>query len=442
MPNSNHFRVFEHQSLIENTEYDGHKFTDKHHQLLENFFKEKNFPYYKLVKNGVRFCEYVGVLQIGKLTIEVLPKADKPTNTEGSSDKDKWQRILINMLREVGIFSIQAPSSSALKLQPNSILDLYFDLYLTELDYLLHRGLVKRYRKTEGNTTALKGNLQFSKHIQQNLVHQERFYVNYTTYDAQLMIHSILYKALRLLKQLNTKSALQSRIGALLLNFPEMPDAKVSEATFEKIVYNRKDEHYQKAIDIARLLLLNYHPDVAQGRNHVLALMFDMNKLWEKFVYVSLRKEFSKNQIHTVQEQVRKDFWQPKEGRNSFMEADIVINYGDKTKCVVLDTKWKNLNGGNPSPEDLRQMYVYHQYYDAQKVALVYPNFEKNETIGHFLVPKAKNERTIEKDFAKECRVILLAVPEREDKNLIAVWRESIYQTINDFIKTSTATPQ
>ena len=155
-----------------------------------------------------------------------------------------------------------------------------------------------------------------------------------------------------------------------------------------------------------------------------------------------MRKEFSKNQIHTVQEQVRKDFWQPKEGRNSFMEADIVINYGDKTKCVVLDTKWKNLNGGNPSPEDLRQMYVYHQYYDAQKVALVYPNFEKNETIGHFLVPKAKNERTIEKDFAKECRVILLAVPEREDKNLIAVWRESIYQTINDFIKTSTATPQ
>lgn len=431
MKNPNHFRVFEHGSLIEGSGYENNTFTAKHHQLLENFFKEKDFPYYKLVKNGVRFCEYVGVLQIGNMTIEVLPKADKTPDTEGSSEKNKWQSILIGMLKTVGLFTIQAPSSSALALKSNTLLDLYFELYLNELDYLLHRGLVKRYRKTEGNTTTLKGNLQFSKHIQHNLVHQERFYVNYTTYDAQHQIHAILYKALRLLKNINTKSALQSRIGALLLNFPEMPDLNVSEATFEKIIYNRKDEHYQTAIEIARLLLLNYHPDIVQGRNHVLALMFDMNKLWEKFVYVSLRKQIkdTQNQVISVQEQVKKHFWQPDKGSRSFMQADILINYGTD-KCVVLDTKWKNLNGYNPSPEDLRQMYVYHQYYNAQKVALVYPNSQETTTKGHFLTPNTPNEKGI------ECSVILLAISQQSDNNnLVKTWQEAIHKAINAFIE-------
>ncbi|MBK9688627.1 MAG: hypothetical protein IPO65_13060 [Saprospiraceae bacterium] len=55
---------------------------------------------------------------------------------------------------------------------------------------------------------------------------------------------------------------LNGRIGALLLHFPEMPEVKVTSATFERIVYNRKNQSYTKAIEIAKLLLLQYHPDL------------------------------------------------------------------------------------------------------------------------------------------------------------------------------------
>lgn len=419
MKNPNHFIVFEHQSLVEGKEYDGCEFTAVHHQRLKDFYKERDFPFYTLIGKGVRFCQYVGILQIGHLTIEILPKADK------FGDTDTWKKLLIGMLKEVGLFKIHAPSSSALTLKSNSILDLYLDLYLTEIEYLLHRGLVKRYRKTEGNTTALKGNLQFCKHIQQNLVHQERFYVNYTTYDAQHSIHAILYKALHLVKQINTKNTLHSRIGALLLNFPEMPDVKVSEATFDRITYNRKDEHYQTAIEIARLLLLNYHPDVSKGRHHVLALLFDMNLLWEQFVYVSLRKKLKDKLGYTIKQQVPKAFWQQEEsGQTSGMKPDIVIKT-DKDERIVLDTKWKNLNGSNPSPDDLRQMYVYHAYFKAKKVALVYPSVGETERKGGFYFDRKTGEKTTD----TECSVISIAT-----ESDIGKWQARIFETIDKWL--------
>lgn len=394
-----HITVFEHQSLKLSHKIDGVEFTSAKLKAMQRFYGEKGVPFFSLIHNGVRFNEHVGVIQVGDLVIEVLPKADKLFT--GSNEKEQWRTILIDMLRAVGVFKIHTPSSSNLKLKSNSILDLYFELFIKEVEYLLHNGLVKQYRKKEGNVTALKGSLQFGKHIQKNLVHQERFYVRHTTYDVTHQLHFILYKTIRLLKQINTNAVLHSRIGALLLHFPEMPDLKVNESTFEKIVYNRKMQSYKTAINIAKLLLLQYHPDVTRGRNNVLALMFDMNRLWEEFVYSSLRRDKEHNLKVTAQ--TSKNFWKPSNGRCSKIRPDIVLNLGTEN-CVVLDTKWKNLNGSKPSPNDLRQMYVYCAYYDAKKVALVYPGAKVTYNSGVYINPDGGDLDR------KECSIISLAV--------------------------------
>lgn len=420
---SQHITVFEHQTLKLDIEYQGVIFDEIKLKALQKFYGEKGVPYFNLIHKGIRFNEYVGVIQVDNLVIEVLPKADN--SAVDAVDIGKWRAILVDMLFAVGMFDIHAPTSTSLKLKANSILDLYFELFIKEVEYILHLGLVKQYRKKEGNVTALKGSLQFSKHIQQNLTHQERFYVNHSTYDIEHKLHFILYKAIRLLKQINTNSSLHSRIGALLIHFPEMPDIKVSEITFDKLVFNRKTQPYKKAIDIAKLLLLQYHPDVINGRNNVLALMFDMNLLWEKFVYVSLRKYKLENIKLTAQSS--KLFWQPDRGSRSMIRPDILLNHGS-ANCVVLDTKWKNLNGYNPSPEDLRQMYVYHKYYGAKQVALIYPGDQSFKS-GFYLDPET-GEKTLNK-----CGVISLA-PLKNIKQ----WQIEISASINHWMEASIPT--
>ncbi len=144
----------------------------------------------------------------------MLPKAEKRKSDD--QKKLKWNRALIDMLRVVNGFEVKAPSSTDLKLKNNSVLDLYFELFVSEVEYLLHRGLVKKYRKTEGNLTTLKGQLLFTQQISKNVIHKERFYTRYTTYDPEHLLHIILYQTILVLKKINTNAAISGRINALM----------------------------------------------------------------------------------------------------------------------------------------------------------------------------------------------------------------------------------
>jgi 5-methylcytosine-specific restriction enzyme subunit McrC len=403
---SNTKTVFEHQSLK----------VDK--PLLEALQKfrgdKKDFPYYSLIHNGIKFNSYVGVIQVGKTIIEVLPKSDK-----SESNENRWRKILIGMLRTVYNFEIKAPTQSSLKIKANSILELYFEMFVKEVEYLLHTGLSKQYRKIEGNLNTLKGKILFQKNIQKNLVHKERFFVNYTTYDKEHILHKILYKTLKLLQNINTNPLLQSRICALLLDFPEMPDIKATENLFNRIVYSRKTKAYKKAIDIAKMLLLNYHPDIQGGSNSVLALMFDMNVLWEKFVYKSLKKE--QNKGFEVKEQVSKPFWN-NDSRSKTIRPDIVIkDKENKENCIVLDTKWKVLGdeAKDVSDSDLKQMFVYSIYFKAQKVALVYPSNSENKDA------KGKFKEILNETKNRICDLVFISA--NED---IKAWQKEINDAI------------
>jgi len=413
-----HITVYEHQSIKLNQIINGVKFDVTKLNAMQSHFGQNGVPYFTLIHNGVCFNEFVGVIQVGQLLIEVLPKTDK--NPLIKEEENRWRNLLIGMLRAVSSFDIKSTSYSNLKVKPNTILDLYFELFIKEVEYIFRNGLIKRYRKLEGNSTALKGKLLFDKHIQKNLIHNERFYVHHTTYDTEHTFHKIIYKTICLLKQINTNQALQSRIGSLLLDFPEMPFISVTENTFNKLVFNRKTLHYKKVLEIAKMILLNFHPDISHGSNYVLALMFDMNKLWEQFVNVSLHKHRSSNT--TISPQTSKYFWKPEKGYRSKIRPDIVLNKG-QGNCIVLDTKWKNLNGNNPSPDDLRQMYVYHEYFNARKTALVYPGITTKTFGGFYLAPGTSQE------LDKECSIITLKI-----ESDIKEWQKSICSFIDNWI--------
>jgi 5-methylcytosine-specific restriction enzyme subunit McrC len=328
-----------------------------------------------LIRGGVQFNQYVGVLQVGGTTIEVLPKVDRL-----NKEDDSWRKVLIDMLRKVHGLDLKSTNNAALRLKPHSILDLYMELLVTEVAYLMRQGLTKSYRKTEGNRTALKGKLLFAKQIRHNLVHAERFYVQHSTYDRENKFNCILQKALHLVARLCTQASLRAHVAQLLIDFPELPDIAVDEALFQRLPWTRKTEGYRKAIDIARLLLLNFHPDIRGGEENVIALMFDMNQLWERYMMQILRHAAPDG--WTVEGQRRALFWEADGLPDANLKPDIVLHGSGCT--IILDTKWKLLDGGRPSDADIRQLFAYQHKWKAEEGFLVYPDTSLHVANGRF----------------------------------------------------------
>ncbi|MES2732157.1 MAG: restriction endonuclease [Bacteroidota bacterium] len=372
-------QVFEYEILRYPSERGGVAFTEHDFRALVKFNEQHQNRYFTIVHQGIRFLHYVGVLQVGSLTLEILPKADQDKPTEAS--KERWQGILLDMLRECRLLKAETGPIAPLQTRPGTLLEAYFQAFITEIESLLRKGLVKKYRPNEGNQDTLKGSLHFGQHLRQNLVHQERFYVRYQTYDTQHPIHQLLYQALHLLPQLISNQSLIEQATHLLACFPPMPAIRVSEQAFSKIKLDRKTQPYQVALSLARLLLLGYQPDVRGGSEHVLSILFDMNTLFEEYIYRQLKQE--ETESVRIQRQEPVYFWE-----NKRVRPDIIIrqvNAANETTTFIVDTKWKVLRRLQPDDDDLKQMYVYNQYYQAVKSVLLYPDvYQLGDRHGHF----------------------------------------------------------
>ena len=249
------------------------------------------------------------------------------------------------------------------------LLDIYFDWFLNELQLLIRQGLIKKYYKEKGNIRVLKGKLEFADQINKNLIHKERFYTSHQVYEKDHLVHQILGQALSIVEQMSNGNYLYSKCKKISLDFPDVQKIKATSVTFDSIPNVRKLVPYQTALQIARLIILNYAPNISSGNENLLALLFDMNSLWEEYILMRL-KNAAHNEFE-IHGQKSKIFW----NRNT-IRPDIVIRKGDET--FIVDTKWKNINGNIPSTDDLRQMYVYNEYWKSHKAVLLYPS-DKSE---------------------------------------------------------------
>jgi 5-methylcytosine-specific restriction enzyme subunit McrC len=366
MRSSNRIVVFEHEVLTVDPD---RGFYVEHLNALLRYATADRRMLLEPVYNGIRFTSYVGAIRVRDLVIEVLPKIDRVAE----NDHTRWQRILIQMLRDAGMLKVNETGVASLHLLRQSVLELYFILFVQECERLVHRGLVRRYRQTSGNLYVLKGALQFSRHVSQNIVHEERFYTRHTVYDHNNRFNQILYLTLEVIQLLNLSPALSGRIHSLMAFFPVVERQHPSEKLFETLPYSRNTEHYRQAMEIARMILLNYHPDIRSGNNHVLALMFDMNRVWEQWIGKQLMRHLPGWEVlhHPT-----RPFWTPEHGGSTIkLQPDFLLT-SPSGQRLIIDTKWKLPNNNQPSEQDLRQIFAYNMLFHCQTGILLYPGYE------------------------------------------------------------------
>lgn len=358
-------------------------FTSQHFDALVKFNDKNNSQYFKPGYKAIYFNSFVGVIQVGGLTIEILPKADN--DTIGSNEnKSLWQSVLMDMLKVCRHIQVDNVSETSLKKRYHSILDVYFEMYLNEIEILIYRGLIKKYKRIESNQTALKGKLIFSQNIQKNLVHKERFYCEHQVYVRDHLIHQILFKGLKILENL-VNPYLKDKLHRILFEFSDFKEINVVKSSFDKVKLDRKSIPYSRALDIAKMIILNYSPSIVSGQDNMLTLLFDMNKLWEEYIYRILMK-FKSPDIE-IKGQDSELFWESKK-----VKPDLVIIQVDKT--FIIDTKWKIIKENQPADDDLKQMFAYNLLWKSEKSILLYPRTNQVDSeFGNYTYKSRENNQ-------------------------------------------------
>lgn len=356
-----YIQVFEHETIQTYPKPDGKYLTPQQFDQLCAYNDQHGNKYFTIIRQGVKFKQYVGVIQIGRTTFEILPKTD-------NRDTKFWHKILLQMLAECKKIKRESVSQAALRKRENSLLDLYIEMYLDEVEKLVHKGLTKKYLRTKNQTKALKGKLLFSDHIGKNLVHKERFFTEHTVYSSDNIYNQIVKCGLAVISKLSCAVHLKDRaLGLHVLFHAISTNNAINERTFDRLVLSRNTMKYKEAISIARLIILNYSPDIKSGSDNLLAILFDMNELWQEYILLQLQKN--------AQEGVSVYKGSQPFYKNRPINPDIVIQYGQEPDATyqILDTKWKVIDQAKPSTDDLKQMFAYNIHWSNANSILLYP---------------------------------------------------------------------
>jgi 5-methylcytosine-specific restriction enzyme subunit McrC len=251
------------------------------------------------------------------------------------------------------------------------LLEIFISMFLDELDKLIKSGIKSDYIQKEENLKFLKGKLKLNEQLKKNFIHKERFFVEYDEFMSDRIENRIIKSTLKYLYKNSKLNKNQKRIREFLFVFDEIKECKNIKIAFNNIKLNRLMKDYQNIILWAKIFLFGNSFTPYKGNSVAFALLFDMNQLFESYVYHYLKKR-----IKNIKAQDKTHHLAYLNGKEKKfqLKPDIAVDNGK----IILDTKWKILNKEKThngiNQADIYQLYAYGtKYQNCKKLFLVYP---------------------------------------------------------------------
>ena len=342
-------------------------FSRAHFDRLVSYNDLHQNQFFVVGHDRIIFQNYVGVIHICNLTIEILPKIDQHYD-----DKRSMRDLLVKMLHRTGDFPLEKTEAALLNKTTGSLFELYLRSFLREVRELVFRGLPKHYSLYQSNEPFIKGRLVLPEQLKNNLIRKDKNFIEYKRYSVDHRFNQILKKALKIIAHSSKK--LQTEAADLLFHFEQVSDQVFLPSDFQRLCYSRRTECYRPSMTLAELIITGFQPDLKHGELHIMAFLFDMNLLFERYVADEITRASRKTGgMFKMRSQVSKVFWRHS-GSNSkkMIRPDILLE--SSSGIFVLDTKWKMLHDVYSDDGDLKQLYTYSLQFESPHVFLVYPS--------------------------------------------------------------------
>ncbi len=323
---------------------------------------------------AVKFTQYCGVIALGDLSLEILPKLYGQEIEPGSS-----RTALIRMLHRARRLKPTPGNTAGIALQKHVLLDVFILHFCDQLHAALTQGMIRYYIEQQENLPVLRGRLRVEQQLKLNLGHRERLFCQYDEWSADNLYNQILKSTLQHLSRLALGSQARKQVTELLMRFDPIRNIEVDTSILAGLTFDRSNRRYAPIFEQCRWFIDGFHPDVLAGEASCLTLLFDMNRLFESYVAAECRKLACKHGLR-LREQGPQQYLATREDRNQalfLMKPDMTFLDADDRILLLADSKWKLLdereNRLRIAQSDLYQMTSYAASYGVSQLALMYP---------------------------------------------------------------------
>jgi 5-methylcytosine-specific restriction enzyme subunit McrC len=337
-------------------------------------------------RTSLRLDSYVGVIETPCGTLlEILPK-----HASDASDATVSRRLLRRMLE--AILNLPAPrevGAADIEQFKSPLHEWVMAQFLAALDILIKRGIRFDYQRIDEEQRYLRGQLNIVGQMRQPHGRQHFFQIRHDVFLPDRPENRLIKAALDKVCT-HTQAPDSWRLAHELKGrLAEIPSSRQVAADFKCWRSDRLMAHYQAIKPWCELVLGENMPLAIQGESRGLSLLFPMEKLFEAYVGVSLRRQLAPGA--KLKTQVASQYLcQHQEQKFFQLKPDFMLMQGGER--WILDSKWKRidetLRGFDDdkgvqkyglSQGDFYQMFAYgHKYLNGSgQMLLIYPKTEK-----------------------------------------------------------------
>mgnify|MGYP003589333126 CR=1 FL=1 len=302
--------------------------------------------YFTLDWKDLKAKQYCGILNFENQDFYLLPKISNHNDEQNLN-------IFIYMLMyayDVKLFNEDTSLSENLK--SNNILEVFVQMFASNLLNELKKGIYKEYITMQDNLPVLKGKYLINENLKYNFT-KNKIYCEYDEFSSNNSLNQFFLYAIKYFQKFVKNKKLLKQCE---LTFDDVEYKSVDINKLDRIHFNRLNQRFKTSFEIAILLLKQSIPLFSQDKKSF-AFLFDMNVLFEKFI-ARMVKELDNNAKIQNQDNFN----------DLILKPDIIL------KNQIIDTKYKKIK----SIEDIKQsdklqVFAYGVNYRVDNVMLLYP---------------------------------------------------------------------
>lgn len=341
----------------------------------------------KVTPSGIETTSWVGVIKYKNTHFQILPKLiytkeynedyDEKTKEE---TKSNILKNLIFMLSYTKKLDIKTSNDAKLLTSKNPFIEILIREYTKSLFECLKRLTPKKYVREEDNLNYLKGKIKFTENIRYNSSNQAKFYCEYDEFSENNILNQLFLFVSTCLYNISNDSYNKKTLKFIMNYYSDIKLIRFNRFKAEKIRLSRNQELFEKPFKLAKMFVEKTSVDLSKNKFENITLIWDMNKLFEEFVFEIMKKFEGELECKLVAQKGRRLLKNDtSKKRNTFVDIMVEKGDGDELERIVLDTKYKKfVSSDDFSNTDVFQVSTYCLLHNAYHAILLYPKYGTN----------------------------------------------------------------